>query len=472
MPDYPIVHRVSDPLMIRTSRFALQINDTIYWAKIKFGNSFCGFYGFVTGSSEHFYEYKDEELTESWSQSSRSRTPTVSERTVKETLEQAAQDWLDKIENALLEQKPDNAIKKAIDRLCWQLHYDLTASDTDFTQFDDFADVSIDMAANTIYNTVTTLATTLGNAIGDGADVIIGDSTSGAGIWSVSNTISGMSTSVCGKLDTMSNNISTLDSNLNGSSGSIKTYIGDVIYSSGDTGSTPTTLCGYINKVATNLRADDSGNYQEYTISRALREYVPGASSQEKSVSGATKDQTDLEQEHFETISQDQLGAFGETGNRTLFATIGSYATDGNNTMSQAIGQTNEDENSSSLTGRVERIKITIGDSSDGLVKTVNGIDAKMGVPLDENGQEMTTGGDTLFDAVYRHPGFLGYNNHGFGGYLPSTNGSLVSTINQDVLSGTTGIKGTVNTINNKIGTVPATAWSVYNYLENIYSNI
>lgn len=268
MPDYPIVHRVSDPLLIRTSRFALQINDTIYWAKIKFGNSFCGFYGFVTGSSEHFYEYKDEELTESWSQSSRSRTPTVSERTVRETLEQAAQDWLDKIENALLEQKPDNAIKKAIDRLCWQLHYDITASDTDFTQFDDFADVSIDMAANTIYNTVTTSATTLGNAIGDGADVIIGDSTSGAGIWSVSNTISGMSTSVCGKLDTMSNNISTLDSNLNGSSGSIKTYIGNVIYSSGDTGSTPTTLCGYINKVATNIKADSD----TYTVSKALRD--------------------------------------------------------------------------------------------------------------------------------------------------------------------------------------------------------
>ena len=449
----PIVHRTSDPLVIRTSDTSLLVNDTTYNVVVKCGNLFCGFYVYMTGHGYPVYKYKDEDLTSSLRGSG-------SEATICSQLEMYAKGWVDELEEAILSHRSDNELKKAIDRLTWQLHYDITESNTDFVEmFPDFSDISIDKSGYTIYSTVTTSATNLGNAVGEGANVIIGDSTSGAGIWSVSNTISGMSNSVCGKLDTMSSNISTLDSNLNGSSGSIKTYIGNIIYSSGDTGSTPTTLCGYINKVATNLRADADGSYQEYTISKALREYVPGASSQEKSVSGATKDQTDLEQRSFTEISVHQLGAFGEgetgdTGHRTLYATLGEYTQSNKNDLSQAVGTTADTSSSTTLTGTAKKIDEALTDANNGVVKKVNDVSIKIGTPLDENGNATTagSGGDTLFEAVYKHPGFLGFSGNGFSGYLPTTNGSWVSTVNQDVFSALN--QGVTNSVGWKVNAI------------------
>ena len=42
--DYPKVYRTADPLLIRPCRLALQVDDTTYYAKVKFGNKFCGYY--------------------------------------------------------------------------------------------------------------------------------------------------------------------------------------------------------------------------------------------------------------------------------------------------------------------------------------------------------------------------------------------------------------------------------------------
>ena len=119
-----------------------------------------------------------------------------------------------------------------------------------------------------------------------------------------------------------------------------------------------------------------------------------------------------------------QLGAFGtgasgEAGHRTLFSTIGSYALDGNDTVAQAVGQTIDDGNSSSLTGRVEKIKITIGDSSSGLVKSVDDANSTL-----------------------------------------SNVSGTVSTISNTVST----IDGNVSTINNKIGTPDNANWTLFNY--------
>jgi hypothetical protein len=401
--EYPQVFRVSDPLVIRPCRLSLQINETIYYAKIKFGINYCGFYVYANPTGYPIYECKDEELTKEWANGSSSIVPSMTEIQVREELEQQAQKWIDDLQEAVLEHRPDNELKKAIDRLTWQLHYDITESDADFTQmFSDFSDIDIDRPTNTIYQTITSSATTLGNAVGDGADVIIGSSTSGAGIWSISNSIESFNTA------------------LTGSSGALNTYIGKVIYDSQST----STVCGYINKVATNLRADDNGNYQEYTISRALREYVPGASSQEKSVSGATKEQTDLEQQSFNEISVNQLGAFGEgdsgaAGHRTLYATLGAYTQSNKDDLSQAVGLTTDTASALSLTGklldtkadilaelddsvsgtvgdRVKSIYDSIGDNNSGIVSNINSVLEKIG---------SATTSDTLWYDVIHNAG-------------------------------------------------------------------
>ena len=386
--DYPKVYRTADPLLIRPCRLALQVDDTTYYAKVKFGNKFCGYYIYANATGYHIYEYKDEQLTQDWSGDSTRPVPQVSQQEVQEQLEQEAQEWLDALQEAIREHPSDNEIKKALDRLTYQLHYDATGSSTDFaTQFHDegFSVITIDKPSEgnefpTIPDTVSTIVGEEGTA---------GTPGTGTGIWSVSNNLN----AVNNELGNIKTKIGDFDTHLAGSSGAIKQYVGNVLYNASST----STVCGYLNKIATNLKADDSGTYQEYTISRALREYVPGASSQEKSVSGATKEQTDLEQRSFNEISVSQLGAFGEgdsgaAGHRTLYQALGIYAQDNNNDLSQAIGKTTDDSTGSSLTSRVIKVSETLGDSNGGLVKAVNDasgtistVNSKIGTPDNAN---------------------------------------------------------------------------------------
>lgn len=294
---YPIVHRIVDPLVIRPSRFALQVNDTTYYAKVKFGVQFCGFLVYISGIGYNFYEYKDEELTQRWSKTSKQSGQSISSTEVQRQLEEEAETWINNLQDAILALKSGSELKKAIDRLCWQMHYDLTQSDTDFTQFEDFSDVEIDKTdsqhiVHTIYDTINSSATTIGTAVGDGANVIIGSSTDSNGLWLVSNSISTLNTALT-----------------DASTGAIKTQIGDKLVGSADT-----CISSRLNKIATNIKGDSD----TYTISVALRE------SSQSSVSGATYQQTQLELEHFTTISTNQLGAFGTGGNGTLYSTLGT----------------------------------------------------------------------------------------------------------------------------------------------------
>lgn len=384
---YPTVIRTADPLLIRLTEHALQVGDVVYRAHIKFGITYCGFYVYQNCTGYPVYMEKDDALTASWARSGNSASTEIqTQEEVKEALELKAKEWIDSLEEAIATKRSDNEIKKSIDRLCWQLHYDITESSTDFVeQFPDFSDVDIDRPFDTLYQTLSGI----GNTISTGANNIVGNASTGNGLYGVEDKINSLTTQ------------------LTGESGAINTYIGKKLCEVSSGTVVGDTVVGALKKVATNLKADNDA----YTISRALRE------DSQESVSGATYQQTQLEQEHFTEVSVNQLGAFGtgdsgEAGHRTLFSTIGSYALDGNNTVAQAVGQTTEDENSSSLTGRVEKIKITIGDSNSGLVKSVN----------DANGTLSTVSG-------------------------------TVSTID-----------GNVSTIDRKIGTPDNVNWTLFNY--------
>ena len=444
--DYPKVYRTADPLLIRPCRLALQVDDTTYYAKVKFGNKFCGYYIYANATGYHIYEYKDEQLTQDWSGDSTRPVPQISQQEVQEQLEQEAQEWLDALQEAIREHPSDNEIKKALDRLTYQLHYDATGSSTDFaTQFHDegFSVITIDKPSTD--NEFPTIPDTVSTIVGE--EGTTGTPGTGTGIWSVSNNLNAVNT----ELGNIKAKIGDFDTHLAGSSGAIKQYVGDVLYNASST----LTVCGYLNKIATNLRADDSGNYQEYTISRALREYVPGASSQEKSVSGATKEQTDLEQQSFNEISVNQLGAFGEgdsgaAGHRTLYATLGEYTQANKDNLSQAVGLTIDTSSSSTLTGTAKKIDETLTDANNGLVAKVSStksvvdtIDANVGHP--QIGADPATG-------IYWATHNTNANVDSIKTTTDSiTNNNIVAKINNmnDMMFGSNGYSGFVATHNN-----------------------
>lgn len=321
---YPKVYRLSDPLVIRPSALSLQVNDTTYYAKVKFGIQFCGYYIYVNATGYHIYEYKDEQLTTEWAGDSKQVVPTRTQESVKEELEREAKEWIDSLQEAILAERSGNEIKKAIDRLTWQLHYDITKSSTDFaTQFEDedFSDITIDNGEDII---------TVVDTVSEGTTTIISGNGSNGGLGQIAS------------------NIQTLDTNLSGNVGAIKTYIGDNLFSSSPS---KQTVISTLDKVATNLKGDND----EYTISVALRERG------ELSVSGATTEQTQLEETSFNHISNDQLGAFGSTGKRTLFDTIGNYTANGNNTMFDAIGQTIDTAGTPTIYGQIKSTNNNVG---------------------------------------------------------------------------------------------------------------
>lgn len=364
--EYPTVIRTADPLLIRLSEHSLQVSDTIYRATIKFGIKYCGFYVYQNCTGYPVYMKKDDALTDNWARSSNTSVSELkTQEEIKKALEKEAKDWIDALEEAIATKRSDNEIKKALDRLCWQLHYDITESQTDFIEeFPDFSDVSIDKQGSTLPGMVTDIQTTLS----DGVDSITGDSVGTHGsLYSLSHAIETMDTNVCSNLGNVNSSIQNLDNNLSGESGSISKYIGDNLCKVDSGVVVENTVVGMIKKVATNLKSD----LDAYTISKALRD------SGESSVSGSVYQQTQLEQQHFTEISVNQLGAFGTgesggTGHRTLYNTLGRYTDSTSNTLSDAIGLTTDDASINSLTGRVVSVSNTLGDSNGGLVKAVD----------------------------------------------------------------------------------------------------
>lgn len=276
--DYPAVVQVSDPLLVRVSKTSLLLNDTTFYAKIKKGLAFNGYVIYSSGIGTPIIEV-DIGSTPETTSSGTVTTKQENDVDIAE-IEQAASDFLDKLEARIATSEFQNPIKASIDRLCWQIHYDITKSKTNFvTAFEDQG----------FSKSITSV---------DG--------------WSSSSTTDGA---------TFYDYFADLDTSI---------------------GTDSTGLIGATKQIALNLKADG-----EYTISKALRE------SGEDSVSGATHEQTVLEQQHFTQISVNQLGAFGaehDSGTpnagtyRTLFDTLNygapnaGYSNTDNKSLAMTVG--------------------------------------------------------------------------------------------------------------------------------------
>lgn len=369
---YPHVARTSDPLIVRVSRFSLLVNDTNFYAKIKNGLGYKGYLIYSSGLGTPILEESATNETEFFSNDvfkkaiSDNGTDTgnkfyESAERVQTVLQDAAQSWLDTIELEIAKQPNDNAIKKAIDRLCWQLHYDITQSSTDFPEVfkdNDFGDVQIDWDKNDTWNGKTVNESVFDNYTAISTSVTDGSSTisGGSSLQGVKSSINSFDGNLCGKFetfngkfDTFNNNFTTFDTHLNGS-----------------IDSTRLDIKNSLNTIGTKL-VPDGGNY--YSISECLRDAKNGGTEQaysvakslreigQTSVSQATHDQTDLESTHFTDI-EGRIGdtSFGEGAvslvqrigifncgdtRRSLFDTFGGddgYANKANNALSNSVG--------------------------------------------------------------------------------------------------------------------------------------
>ena len=145
---YPHVARVADPLLVRVDQLSLMVADVVYHARIKLGLGGKGFYIYASGLGTAIYENmfmhdkNDVKFNAEFGVSSDDTDEKIIEK-----IAEKAEDWLDVLEVAIASKQSDNPIKKAIDRMCWQLHYDITESHANFPvmfKSDDFSDVKID----------------------------------------------------------------------------------------------------------------------------------------------------------------------------------------------------------------------------------------------------------------------------------------------------------------------------------------
>ena len=281
---YPHVARTSDPLIVRVSKFSLLVNDTNFYAKVKNGLGYKGYLIYSSGlgtpileesatNEEEFFRNDAFKKAISDNGTNTENKLYESAERVLTVLQNAAKSWLDTLELEIVKQPNDNAIKKAIDRLCWQLHYDITESHTDFPEVfkdNDFSNVEIDIGnGKTVNKSIEDNYTTISTSVTDGSSTISG----GSSLQGVRSSISSFDGNLCGKFEsfngkfeTFNTNFTTFDTRLNG-----------------DTNSTRFDLKTSIDKVGANLKADSD----QFTISEALRE------ASDKSVSNQVKLQTD-----------------------------------------------------------------------------------------------------------------------------------------------------------------------------------
>lgn len=249
--DYPIVLRTADPLLIRVNRTSLLVNNTNFFAKVKCGLAYNGYYIYSSGLGTQIAEV--DLGKESITQQTMPDGTVVNKNQAwsDSTIAGKAEEFLNHLEARIYIMPSTNAIKEAIDRFCWQMHYDNTETPAELPE--GFADIQIDKIDNNNFKTFK------------------------------------------GYFLDMNANFVALNTQLGNDANLVNISI---------------------TNVANNLRGTG-----EYTISKALRE------SGQSSVSGAVYQQTQLEQQHFTTISDTQLGDFGVNGNRTLCDTIGSACT-------------------------------------------------------------------------------------------------------------------------------------------------
>lgn len=166
--NYPHVARTADPLLVRPNELSLMVADTVYNARVKLGLGCKGYYIYASGLGIAVYENvytNDREFNIEFG----TNDSTPDSDAIK-AIKEKAKEWLDELEVAIASHPSDNSIKKAIDRLCWQMHYDITESHLNFPEAfsdNDFADVKIDRyPLDSTYFDGYTLKTTISDIAG------------------------------------------------------------------------------------------------------------------------------------------------------------------------------------------------------------------------------------------------------------------------------------------------------------------
>ena len=387
--DYPIVLRTADPLLIRVNRTSLLVNNTNFFAKIKCGLAYNGYYIYSSGLGTHIAEVDlgKESITQqimpdgtvvnknqAWSDS---------------TIAGKAEEFLNHLEARIYIMPSTNAIKEAIDRFCWQMHYDVTKT-ARITPPEYFAE----------------------NIVIDRVDP-------------------------SGQIPDAQNPESQ-----------IETFKGYTMYNS-------------IIKIASNIKDDD---LDTYTLSRALREdesinnqivtshsiaislREDTQSNPQSSVSQAVHDQTKLEAEQFNDISNNKLGAFGSGGegasvyvHKTLYGAIGGYA--------------ETDDTTQTVSNGIKVVSNKIGSySADGTGATIYQSLGKVA--------DYTSGKTNVFGRLYGINDNVSSVSNKLGDFNPSdTVASRIGTSNDTssnytIFGKIAGVSGQVTTVDGKVSTI------------------
>jgi hypothetical protein len=278
---YPHVARVADPLLVRVDQLSLMVADVVYHARIKLGLGGKGFYIYASGLGTAIYENmfmhdkNDVKFNAEFGVSSNDTDESILSK-----IAEKAEDWLDVLEVAIASKQSDNPIKKAIDRMCWQLHYDITESHANFPvmfKSDDFSDVKIDRyPLETEWWDGCTLKSSISNIAGvTYRDDTVTDPTT-------HETIHKIVVDSKGYLNDSAQNLKKLDDHLNAGAysdteGSIKklddhfndSKTGSITKMTNAIGTFDTNASNKLGSIAIKLVPDDS-NY--YSISECLRD--------------------------------------------------------------------------------------------------------------------------------------------------------------------------------------------------------
>ena len=342
--NYPRVVRLASPLLIRLDEMLLQVDTSIYQAKIKYGNAFKGFNIYVSGTNMPIYEENISESklnNETLGYNNAATEYTTSESQRRQFIkEMYAKKWLDRLEEVIANSKESGDIKKAIDRLNWQLHYDITKSSTNLPQvLDDFSNVDIDK---------------------------------------VTPTFKDMADNISGKLDDIDTSIVNFDNGTNNQVNGALIQIKRAISNDNE------------DSIYKALKGATGGSgYSNFSVVTALRE-----AGELYSVAGATYQQTQLESAEFTDIDT-RLGQPG-TGNsiwdsvNTIDGNVGSRGS--GSTVIERLGQPTS---GNSIWNTVNKVDTNIGDtpvagttlfdivgnpgSGNSIWNTVNNIDSHIG---------------------------------------------------------------------------------------------
>ena len=398
--NYPHVARTADPLLVRPNALSLMVADTVYNARVKLGLGCKGYYIYASGLGIAIYENvytNDREFNIEFG----TNDSTPDSDAIK-AIKEKAKEWLDELEVAIASHPSDNSIKKAIDRLCWQMHYDITESHLNFPEAfsdNDFADVKIDRyPLDSTYFDGYTLKTTISDIAGvehssellPSGQVVV--NVTNEGYFSETSdriqafddhmTVGAFESHVdqdtrkevvdTGALKLIQDNIVNFDNHM--TAGAWSSTVVDGV---------DTVNNGALNKIATKLVPDGNDYYSiseclrdkqtingktTFSIARSLRE------SGQDSVSQATHDQTELEEQRFTDIDN-TLGDPSDSTASTIFGSISSNSSTINGNISDAKTALSGDISGaeSSINGNISGVNNTVGDINRNLGTKVLG---------------------------------------------------------------------------------------------------